>query len=724
MYLYLLFLLTIILQSHCDSMTPYYLFRKNIVNTLLTPTLGAKNSLCYNHSKFYWEELGKWKLWATEMYDASAKFPSGILYGSPYALGNFDQCLEIKVPRQNELFVGKYCMAKITIIPNTKFKLKEKINYEFSDYTKFYNISAWSKVLAYKNEISKASRNEIYFSICMPSSCTSEDLKERLLYLSKTITSTNNEFDITIGIDERNCQIKKEYKPSTGDIVFIAVVAFFILLVLVCSIYDLLSRSEDGFLLRFRGNWHTIFLCFSFPYNLKKLATKTENDDGLDCLAGIKVISLFLIIFGHRCMFTFGGPLYNAPFIEEVYSKAEAATILNGPIIVDTFFLIAGFLSSYFILTKLEHSIKLVNILLIFVHRLIRMVPVYGIVLAFYCTIYYKIGSGPFWEERIGVERERCLESWWTNILYINNYVNVEKLCMFQSWYLTCDMHYFLLVPILVILLKWKVMLGIGTILVLLVCSAIIVTTSVYIYKEEPILLLYTKLLKDPVYNTTFRDIYIPSHMRSSPYFLGVLTGYIKYRMKNSAYKLPKWMNRTGWCIASLITIATIHIGFLFYLPQFAENSVISAVYGGFHHVTFVLGIAWAIISISSGRGPWIEPILSWRPFIILSRISYTTFLCHGAIQLYTAAVLRQPSYTSVFSTFYEAFGDIVMSFSFGFLLSMVFESPIIGIERLIFSKNTKKPQHNTTIQEDKHIKQEVVNIDDENCNIPRVNNV
>lgn len=45
----------------------------------------------------------------------------------------------------------------------------------------------------------------------------------------------------------------------------------------------------------------------------------------------------------------------------------------------------------------------------------------------------------------------------------------------------------------------------------------------------------------------------------------------------------------------------------------------------------------------------WIEPILSWKGLIPLSRITYSAFLCHGGLQLYSVAISRQPMYASIF---------------------------------------------------------------------------
>lgn len=60
------------------------------------------------------------------------------------------------------------------------------------------------------------------------------------------------------------------------------------------------------------------------------------------------------------------------------------------------------------------------------------------------------MGDGPIWNSRISVEQERCENSWWKNLLYINNYFGNEQLCMFQSWYLAADTQLFILAPILI----------------------------------------------------------------------------------------------------------------------------------------------------------------------------------------------------------------------------------------------------------------------------------
>lgn len=50
------------------------------------------------------------------------------------------------------------------------------------------------------------------------------------------------------------------------------------------------------------------------------------------------------------------------------------------------------------------------------------------IVIGLYSTIFLRLGDGPLWNSRIGIEQERCVNSWWINLLYVNNYFNTDQL--------------------------------------------------------------------------------------------------------------------------------------------------------------------------------------------------------------------------------------------------------------------------------------------------------
>ena len=55
-----------------------------------------------------------------------------------------------------------------------------------------------------------------------------------------------------------------------------------------------------------------------------------------------------------------------------------------------------------------------------------RLTPVYMLVLLVYTTLVKYLGSGPMWTQE-ALALDNCAKSWWTNLLYINNFVKVEE---------------------------------------------------------------------------------------------------------------------------------------------------------------------------------------------------------------------------------------------------------------------------------------------------------
>jgi len=52
----------------------------------------------------------------------------------------------------------------------------------------------------------------------------------------------------------------------------------------------------------------------------------------------------------------------------------------------------------------------------------------YMLVVFFYAYVIEHMGSGPIWEQKVGREARRCRENWWTNLFYVNNYINNEEM--------------------------------------------------------------------------------------------------------------------------------------------------------------------------------------------------------------------------------------------------------------------------------------------------------
>ncbi|XP_044748861.1 nose resistant to fluoxetine protein 6-like [Coccinella septempunctata] len=660
------------------------LLNNETVNPLdfLIPTVDAENEKCREHSLLYKEELSKFTVWATDMFDASTKFPSGIFFGSIFDTGNFDECIKVHLPEEIG-FSGQHCMAHFKIKPLSPVKVGKGHELEYDLYENIFNITTWHKITKYAQDGSKQSRDEVYYTFCIPSSCTYKDLEDSLkakINLLKDFLP----FSLHADVNPMSCQVEREFNFDTADYLFMGIVGGFITFGVIATLYHLITKLEGMSSYRLSGKAHDVLQAFSYSHTIKKMASESSSEDGMECMHGMKTISMFLIIMGHRIMFSVSSPVGNPIFVESIYRKAEFSALLNGPIVVDTFFTISGFLACYLILLEIEKRQKMINVLMIYVHRFIRLTPAYAVVLAFYCTIFVQMGDGPFWQERIGVEQERCLNTWWANLFYLNNYIKNDQMCMFQSWYLTCDTHYFLLVPFAAYLLWKKPKVGVFFCSIIILVAVVVPFIVIYREKEEPFLLLYMKLLRDPVANKTFQSIYTPSHMRMSPYFIGVLGGYLKFRLRKSGAKLPNHIVYPTWVVGFIVAFSIIFTGFLFYIPTEHKDYLLSSLYGSLHHFLWSACMTMLIILVSEGYGAWFAPFLNWRPWALLGRITYTAYLSQGAVLLYTAGITRSPVYTGMFNLFNFTASDIVLSYVAGFCLSLVFESPFIQLEKII----------------------------------------
>lgn len=102
--------------------------------------------------------------------------------------------------------------------------------------------------------------------------------------------------------------------------------------------------------------------------------------------------------------------------------------VINSLLFVDIYLLLSGYLFFRILYAELERRKGRLNPLILYIGRYIRLTPAYMVVIGFYMTWFTRIGDGPIWRERIEPEQDRCLESWWLNIMYVNNYINSDKL--------------------------------------------------------------------------------------------------------------------------------------------------------------------------------------------------------------------------------------------------------------------------------------------------------
>jgi len=53
--------------------------------------------------------------------------------------------------------------------------------------------------------------------------------------------------------------------------------------------------------------------------------------------------------------------------------------------------------------------------------------PVYGLMIAFHTFVFLHLADGPLWKKIAIQESDYCQNSWWSNLLFINNYIHADR---------------------------------------------------------------------------------------------------------------------------------------------------------------------------------------------------------------------------------------------------------------------------------------------------------
>ncbi|PSN34669.1 hypothetical protein C0J52_19812 [Blattella germanica] len=642
-----------------------------------------RDPLCRNQSRLFLQQLKNFTLWAVQMFDAAAKLPTGMLSGNTFQMGHYDECLEISVDtgaNHGGALKGQYCLAEITV--------DSPVPVIADPYTMNYDpmISAWNKI-KYQNDPAKVRRDVLHWALCVPASCKPEEIHNALSH-ELTKIGENHGVYFNARVTSDLCHTLVPPQPfSTGDIIYLSVLGS-----------KLPSKVEK------------ILLCFSARRNLEKLLNESPVQPAIDASHGPRFLFMLFIIMGHRVT-TFGGhPLYNAEseewkvinlisclsnfmlhyhnflILHILFRDLTSMLLANGPLIVDGFFALSGVLLAYPLLMHLTKTGGL-NLAMPILVRFVRLTPSYMMLVFFFATLMPHMGSGPFWDKVVGHEQRRCATNWWTNLLYINNYVNVGDMCMFQSWYVAADFHLYI-ISLFVVYCVWRwPRLGYSFLATFMALSIIIPFSIIYELKAPPLFYPYPQNIVDVRDTWYFQNIYVATHNRASPYFVGVIIGVILYNLRNCTFKLGKVTSHIAYACLWTFGIGIMISAYIFFIPGRPYNALEAALYGSLHRVGFAAAIAAFFVVLTCGNVDVHQRFLSWKPLVVLSRLTYGAYLAHTMGQMYDQGSLRVPRYLSAYTGLWLTLADLTSAFSISLLLLLLIEAPFRGLEKIVFGK-------------------------------------
>ncbi|XP_055932260.1 nose resistant to fluoxetine protein 6-like [Argiope bruennichi] len=619
------------------------------------------------------------KPWAFKFIDSSAKMVDGLLVGSVSSLGVYDECLNTEVKsekgknKEDVIFRGKYCTIDIKppLPPKAKFYWMHETIPELRNLTLSGTVMGeMAKYAAFFYFIS------LKMSICVPSGCMVEDIDQVAQMLGNYLM---------LEVKTSRCEVKEDLHFTKTNICVMFVYCFFGFLVLIGSLIDMYSYYTG---IVFKRTSVKFFLSFSFISNFKKFVnTETTSNNNLNCLHGIRFLSMSWIILGHTYFLLNIQATQNLESGRHYGGMLAFQAILNGTVGVDTFFCIGGMLLCYFTIKIVKIEGKPFNIVMYIVHRLWRIYPVYILVILFSCFDYI-MSSGPLMHHFTHPYVDNCYKNWWANLLFINNFYAVDKPCLGHSWYIASDLQlYIAALLILLPLLRWP---KVGILLSVLAIIASVIFTGVQTYVKDlaPTMLF---VQPDPAERTEFwKDLYFTPFTHIGPYCIGILAGYLLVTRPN--FKMSATVQIIGWIAAFICCFSTVY-GPVNWNGGKEINFFAGLMYASFHRIAWALGVAWLIVCCATGRGGVINYILSWKIFIPLGRLTFIAYLIHPLVQVAFMGNLRHIFVPSHLFIVWIFIADLWVSYAIAFAACMLVEAPMMSLEKIILRKGDKKTE-------------------------------
>jgi peptidoglycan/LPS O-acetylase OafA/YrhL len=343
------------------------------------------------------------------------------------------------------------------------------------------------------------------------------------------------------------------------------------------------------------------------------------------------------IIFGHRMDNQQIFPLKNRERLTEMSYQIYSILFTSSLFAVDTFLVLGSVLLSWSMLHALDK--KKLNLPRMILHRYLRYTPVLAAMILYFISLNRHLIDGPVTSLN-DIFIDNCLKYWWSALIHMQTYVNVESMCLPHSWYLSADFQLFLISPFF-IYFAWK--FGrkfIWTFPMIALLSSIYLLVATFIYEIQ------ISVRKEGKFGDFFHILYYPTHTRLAPWFIGLQTGFVLYKFKNKKIKISKVVDVAIWILALSMLIAVVVSIKLFALPMNEVSLATNAIYFAFHRVGWSLGLAWVIFAChnieSGGIIRWFLSLPEWQ---VIARAGLSIYLVHVVYQLVTMMNQKQPFY-------------------------------------------------------------------------------
>uniref|UniRef100_A0A2L2YGK5 Nose resistant to fluoxetine protein 6 n=1 Tax=Parasteatoda tepidariorum TaxID=114398 RepID=A0A2L2YGK5_PARTP len=633
------------------------------------------------------------KDWAVKMVDAIGKPSAGILEGTATALGDYDECLSITVPRRMRpipvppykphqiAFHGKYCVVQIHL-PDAIRKAAMAYQAGNRSHSELANSKTFLRNLV--KIAPRADVAELRLGVCIPSVCDTKDLQTIVNEISAMVR-----FSATA----LRCETDEPRPIKLEQVAVLCAIGFLVLLVMAGTSLEILHRFRTGetmndAMLQNESFFAKFFLAFSVGKNTRKLFSLEPSDTPMiSSIRGIKVVSacLYIVVWTYATPNDFHFFKYRSAFQFFKFFEEWWFTIFaNASAGVDSLFFIAGLQVTYRLWWKSQNRNININIPKFILKWYIRFTLSQVIVIGLLMCLPL-LGYGPIWGDVVAPVIENCKQRWWMNILAINNFFSSDITCLPHTWLICCMMHLFIVAPVIFLILNKSTPIGIFVNVMLILGSGAAIAIVTLMNEFPPAPAFY--FLSFINIKTVWEKLFIQAYDHVGSFCIGILLGF--FFNKYEKVQLKKKLVVFGWCSAIICNLAVM-CGLYGYRHGEPMEITLSAIYAAVHRVVWSVGIAWIVFACAYGYGGFVNSILSWKLFIPFERLANLIYLLHPLILFLHEGQLRERMYMAHLDQAMYATACIVFTVAIACICYVTCVAPFLYFEKYMWYYTSK----------------------------------
>ncbi|KAI5724799.1 hypothetical protein M8J77_007310 [Diaphorina citri] len=639
------------------------------------------NTECTRQSRIYLDHLDNNTHWAIRMLDASLVAPTGLIAGDTIQYGSPDQCIHTHIPLPN--IRPKYCLPTAQYSPSRAIYPDYYANRTLYGPPYDMEKNVWDFFTPMSDFI-RYPRHKFSWGVCVPEVCTAQDIQHSLAQ-SLTTAFAKHQINFDVSLTELGCYSEAEMESRRLPLAGYLWVCICVVLVLLCiagtavEYQDIhgtdtnLNKEEPAK----PGHIKSFLSIFSLIRNTRKLCRMDKNPSSIVVIDGMKGFLMAIFIMFHRAMFSMGFAK-NLEVYEQALHNIEYFWLSSGTHMLDTFFFISGFLLAWGIIQKLNKN-RTLNYSTMILNRVVRMYPMYILIIAFTIWVLPYVGEGPMWKPYAEAESQYCKQSWWQNLLFVSTLNDYGDLCIASSWYVSTDFQLFLISLVLIYVVSklstYRAHILIGSLLLAHLLPSLII----YLTNAASLWILSIREMREHcrIPGGYVRRTYNKFYIRIPPYIYGVCAAYFTDYMvkKNMTFTLIQ--KSIMAIIAGFLSLVIFYIG--------AQFSLAHHEYNVWEHVIYAIPLraVWSSVLLTgivvhqcSGYGVF-SSFLANPVLVILGRLSYHLYLINFVIIPLDIYMGQSSSYVNLYLFTLRCCGDILLITGLAYFSTMLIEPPM-----------------------------------------------